>query len=159
LARHPSTADRPWLSELARLERAHLELFDGPDARALTIEEVRATPAAELAGIVLRAIPCHAVMRTRFSVSPLWNPGAAQPPAERPETLVVGRQALTVFHRRVPADEAALLPLLAAGATFEAVCGRLAELAPEDTVVARAFELLGQWVGDGLIMAPSAVSQ
>ena len=41
VAGHALAADRPWLAELARLERARLEVFDGPDAAPLSIAALR----------------------------------------------------------------------------------------------------------------------
>src|SRR6185295_6948564 len=41
LAGHPLAAERPWLAELARLERARLEVFDGPDAAPVTMAALR----------------------------------------------------------------------------------------------------------------------
>ncbi|HEY7376372.1 MAG TPA: DNA-binding domain-containing protein, partial [Polyangia bacterium] len=41
LARHALAGARPWLAELARLERARTEVFDGPDARPLALDDLR----------------------------------------------------------------------------------------------------------------------
>jgi hypothetical protein len=73
LAYHPLTEARPWLSELARLERTRLELFDGPDAEILTFDAVRAMPPEALPELALRAIPCQAVVRVEHVIAPLWR--------------------------------------------------------------------------------------
>jgi hypothetical protein len=73
LAHHPLTEARPWLSELARLERTRLELFDGPDAETLTLDSVRAMPPEALPELPLRAIPCQAVVRVEYAIAPLWR--------------------------------------------------------------------------------------
>lgn len=157
LRRHPLVKDRPWVSELARLERMHLELYDGPDSEVLTLDEIRAVPPADLPAHVLRAIPCHAVLKNRFSSSPLWKADTLgeMPDAvpEISETLLVWRQELTVFHRTVPPDEETVLPLLLEGARFDTVCTRLLDSVPQENAVVRAFELLTGWIGDGLIEA------
>jgi hypothetical protein len=161
LAGHPLVADRPWASELARLERLHLELFDGSDADPMSLDDVRALPPADLGGLVLRAVPCHTLLRSRFPITDLWkDPGhhdSSEALPEQPETLLVWRQDFTVFHRGVPDDEASLLPLLTYGTRFDAVCARLAELVPEENVPGRAFEVLSRWLGDGLIRAREEV--
>ncbi len=158
LAQHPSAADRPWIGELARLERAHLELYDGPDAEVLTLDAVSAIQPSGLGKLTLRAIPAHTLLRNHFQVSEVWKAPppqeAADAPPDTPETLLVWRQDLTVFHRAVPIDEEALLPLVATGSEFEVVCDRLCESESEDQAIGRAFELLTRWVMDGLICAP-----
>jgi hypothetical protein len=180
LATHPLTEDRPWLSELARLERLRFELFDGPDAEALTLDWVRALPPASLPDLALRAVPCLATLSTKFAIAPLWRAledaraGAKRPedrsaedrPAEdRPATLDAGvpppgsrgtiliwRKDLTVFHRALDADEIVCLPLLQAGTTFAAICERaLADAADTETAARRAFELLARWIDDGVL--------
>jgi len=165
LAQHPLAEDRPWLSELARLERLRLELFDGPDAEALTLDAVRALPPDALPELALRAVPCHATLRTEYAIAPLWRAlekGRAErveeddtpgDPAKVAETILIWRQQFTVFHRVVDPDEVLCLPLLRDGATFAAVCEQVLGDAPAETAAQRAFELLARWLGDGLLIA------
>jgi hypothetical protein len=157
LAEHPLAEGRAWVAELARLERTHLELHDGPDAEALSLEFVRTIQPAELGALTLLAIPSHRLLRNRFQVSAVWKAPdrhqAAGAPREISETLLVWRQDLTVFHRAVPADEEALLQLVATGARFDIVCERLLESEGDERAIGRAFELLTRWVVDGLICA------
>ena len=85
LATHALGAERPWLAELARLERTRLELHDGPDAAPLSEEAVRRVPAEALGALSLRLVPCHALLDDRFGVAAMWRAEgpAAGPPAER----------------------------------------------------------------------------
>ena len=163
LAHHPLAEDRPWLSELARLERTRLELFDGPDAEALTLDAVRALPPEALPELALRAVRCHALLHTEYAISPLWraleadrpekSPAPHDPP-KSPETILVWRQDLTVFNRVLGPDETACLPLLRDGATFAAICEQVLEGAPDaETAARRAFEHLAQWLTDELLAA------
>jgi hypothetical protein len=151
--------DRPWIAELARLERVHLELFDGPDAAVLTIDELRTRAPESLPALFLRAIPCHAVLKNRFAISGAWKAlGAGESTdvvPESGETLVVWRQGFDVFHRVVDEDEKPLLRLIEAGARFDVVCERLLERVPEEQGALRAFEILGRWMTDGLVAAPA----
>lgn len=73
LAQHPLCEGRPWLSELAQLERLRLELFDGPDAEALTLDAVRALGPEALPELPLHAIPCRAVLGTQYAITGLWR--------------------------------------------------------------------------------------
>jgi hypothetical protein len=101
LGAHATADERPWLAELARLERARLELFDGPDAEALTLEALRARPPAQLAALRLCLVPSHALVPTRFDVAALWRGDAPsdRDPAPNPTTLIVWRRENDVFHR------------------------------------------------------------
>ncbi len=111
LAAHAAATQRPWLTELARLERALLEMVDGPDAEPLTIERLRARPPADFAALRLRLVPCHALFPVRHDVAALWR--AVDPAAVEPEpvraTMLVWRREIEVFHRTVDEEEAAWL--------------------------------------------------
>src|SRR6185503_4599767 len=132
LAGHALARESPWLSELARLERTHLELYDGPDAVAVSLADIRAIAPADLPATRLRAIPCHTLLRARFPIAALWKTPVADQLREQPETLLVWRHDVTVFHRAIPDDEAPLLEMLATGANFEALCARLLAAVSED---------------------------
>ena len=156
LAAHPATGARPWVAELARLERARLELFDGPDAAALTLETLRARAPADFADLQLRLVPSHALVTTRFDVAALWRSDdpAASDVARSPTTLIVWRQGTDVLHRAADAEEAAWFERIAArDVTFEALCADLAHDRTDDAAAARAFELLGRWANEGLLHA------
>jgi hypothetical protein len=156
LAAHAAATARPWVAALAHLERARLELFDGPDAEVLTLEALRALPPATFAALPLRLVPSHALLETRFDVAALWRAEdpAAVPPAMAPTTLIVWRRDGEVFHRLADVEEAAWLPRFVTSAvTFEEVCAALATHRTEEAAAARAFELLGRWASDGLLRA------
>lgn len=162
LAAHPLAEGRPWLAELAQLERLRLELFDGPDAEALTLDQVRALPPETLPELALRAIPCHATLCTEYAIAPLWraleghatkNDYAFDAPPRSAETILVWRQQLTVFHRVVDPDEVDCLALLGDGVTFATICEELLQDAGAEAAARRAFELLARWLHDGVLVA------
>jgi hypothetical protein len=156
LAAHPTTARRPWVADLARLERARLEMVDGADAETLTLEALRTFPPERFAALRLRLVPSHLLFATRFDVVPLWrsdDPGAAVP-APSPAALLVWRRALDVLHRAVDGEEADWLRRLEAGeVTFEELCAGLGRGRTDEAAAARAFELVGRWASDGLLRA------
>ena len=140
--------------ELARLERARLEVFDGPDAAPLSIAALRDVAPEQFGALRLRLIPAHRLLDGRFTISETWradDPGVTPPRAE-PETLIVWRRDVDVFHRSADSDEGRFLPRLAqAVVTFEALCAELAETRADADAAARAFELVARWVGEGLL--------
>jgi hypothetical protein len=154
LAGHPLAADRPWLVPLARLERTYTELFDGPDAAAMTLPELQALPPEELTALPLALIPCHRLLAADFAVAAVWDAPdeAADAPAER-ELLLVWRHDGELFHRSVPADEEPLLAAAATGATLQALCD-LASATPSTTTedaAQRVFQTVARWLADGIV--------
>ena len=81
LAAHALAADRPWLAELARLERARLEVFDGPDAAPLSIAALRDVRARTIRRAPPAPDPGAPVARATASRS--RRPGAPTIPARR----------------------------------------------------------------------------
>ena len=156
LATHPCAVERPWLAELARLERARLEVFDGPDAAPASIAALRAVPPERFGALRFRLIPSHRLLDNRFAIAPTWRAGDANgaPPRAAPETMIVWRRDSAVFHRAADADEAPWLPRLAdaRGALFADLCAALGEKLPDEAAAARAFELVARWAAEELIV-------
>lgn len=167
VAGHALASDRPWLAELARLERARLEVFDGPDATPVSLAALRAIAPERFGALRLSLIPAHRVLANRFTIAPLWRaqapedaalpreaPGTLQPREAR-EVLIVWRGDVDVFHRAADDDEARWFPRLAdsGGVAFETLCAALAETRDDAAAAARAFELVARWAGEGLLRA------
>lgn len=156
LAAHPTVARQPWVAELARLERARLEMVDSADAETLTLESLRALPPEQFGPLRLRLVPSHALFATRFDVIPLWrsDTSGAAVPEPSSTALLVWRRELEVLHRAVDGEEADWLRRLEAGdVTFEELCAGLGRGRGDEAAAARAFELVGRWASDGLLRA------
>jgi hypothetical protein len=172
LAKHPTGQARPWLPELARLERTRLELVDAADADTLTLDRARAMDPAELVTVPLRLVPAQAVLENRHQIAPLWrhlsavaDPAEAasatdgeangiEPPSQRREALLVWRTEGEIRHRPVDDDERTWLGRLGAGTTFEQLCALAPAGTPDETAAAQAYERLGRLIADGLLRAP-----
>jgi hypothetical protein len=156
LATHPCAAERPWLAELARLERARLEVFDGPDAAPASLAALRAVPPDRFGALRVRLIPSHRLLDNRFAIAEAWRAGVADeaPPRAAPELLIVWRRDSVVYHRAVDADETRWLPRLAdaPGVVFGDLCAVLGERLPDEAAAARAFELVARWAAEELIV-------
>jgi len=159
LAGHALAGARPWLAELARLERARTEVFDGPDASPVAIADLRAIPPERFGALRFRLIPSHRLLADRFAIAAIWRAAdgddVSSPPRAETETLIVWRRDDTVYHRPADEDEARWLLRLAAadGAPFVDLCAALGETQSDEAAAARAFELLARWAGEGLIVA------
>jgi hypothetical protein len=154
VAQHPLGREQPWLVPLARLERAYTELFDGPDAETLSLDQVRALPPEQLTTRPLTLIPCHRVLAHDFSLDPYWRAldagEEAAAPARQREVLLVWRQDLEVFHRPVDQAEEALLAAAREGASIQQLCEAVAAESTE-AAAQQVFQTVARWLGDGLV--------
>jgi hypothetical protein len=148
LAGHPLSRERPWLPALAALERTHTELFDGPDGTPLTMDQLRATDSEALMALVLRPIPCHRLLAHDFALADIWET-PEEAPARAPETLLVWRQDVEVYHRAIDPEERALLARLDGRTSLQALCESMPGAV--DEVAQALFNVLGRWVTDGLV--------
>jgi hypothetical protein len=151
LARFLGERGRPVHADLARLERARAEVFDGPDAAPLSRDELAARPPDEFPRLPLRLVPASALLELSSNADELWDSiedGRPPPGADpaTPRAVLVWRRGTTVIHRTLGPDEAAALRRVhGGGATFGEVCEALAATSPAD-VVERALELLLGWL-------------
>jgi len=145
----------PWLAELAQLERARIEVFDGPDARPLAQDEVAAHDLA-LPDLELRVVPASVVVPLTWAIDDTWSAiadgGAGQVPVREARSLLVWRRGAAVFHRTLDRDEAELAPRLVTGIRFAEVCELLAKT-HGDEAASRATELLLRWLRAEILVA------
>jgi hypothetical protein len=161
IAEHELGVERPWLAELAALERARIEMVDAADSAPLTVDHLRTLTPEDFAGLMVRLIPAHIVVDAQYAVDELWERleqvGEEDPQEQEPEPaprqILVWREDVLIYHRALDEDEAALWPLLREGVPFGVICERLAGQ-QEDTEAAarRAFELLGRWATHGVLV-------
>jgi hypothetical protein len=153
LASHALGAERPWLVPLASLERAYTELFDGPDAATLGLDDVRALAPPALAALPLGLVPCHRILVHPFAIDPLWRATGEQAAAAKREVLLVWRQDIEVYHRVIDAEEQALLELAGKGTTLQHLCEQIAAESTEEGAH-KVFNLVGRWLADGMVRIP-----
>jgi hypothetical protein len=154
LARFLEDQGPPLHADLARLERARTEVFDGPDAAPMSRDDAAALPPAEFPRLALRLVPASVLVELSTSADEVWDAieddRPPPPAAAAPRTVLVWRRDLTVIHRTLDPDEAAALRRVHGGASFGEVCETLAAAARTD-VVSRALELLLRWLDSGAI--------
>lgn len=140
------------LAEIAGLEKALAEAFDGPDAEPLKL--------ATLAGIAperwtkLTFMPHPTAQRLTFSTNAadIWSAlreGNA-PPAPRlllePQAILVWRQDVTARFRSLPAEEAMMWDEAAAGTRFGVLCEMVSTYGGVEGADFRAASYLKDWV-------------
>jgi hypothetical protein len=157
LRAHPLAEHRPYLADLARLERERIEVFDAADCATLDMESLRTRAPETFASLELQLIPACTTIAAEFAVDEAWQAldEDREPPAlsRAPSTFAVWRNEPMTYHRALGPDEAALWPLLAGGVSFGIVCDRLTERHADEDVAPLAFQLLATWVNEGLLRA------
>jgi len=151
----------PWAADLAALERARLEIFDGPDAEPLSHDAAVALGDA-LPELVLAWVPSSQVVPIGWAVDDLWSAIEDDQPAfepapvadGEPRVVLVWRCDTKVLHRTLEPDEATLAPAIAAGARFAEVCEVLGA-AHGEAAGPRAAELLVRWLAGEALAAPA----
>ena len=147
----------PEVGELAALEWALAQSFIAGDAAALGVEDLGAV---NWERAVLRLVPSVRLLDMATNAPAIWSALAADdapPPEEmspaiRP--LLVWRQEFTCVFRETTEDEREVLPRVAQGLSFAALCEDLVARHGAEDGVARAGGLLGQWARDGLLVRP-----
>lgn len=162
IARHELGARRPWLTDLARLERALAHALDAPGVPADLEAVLRALPAALWGELRLVLAPAATRLTTRWDLAaviraadesdghPAATALAASMPPGDPRELLVGRAGQHVYVRELEAAEAHALDGFAAGASFATICeraaGDVASFSPEHMV-----SYLRRWIQDEVV--------
>jgi hypothetical protein len=147
-----------WAADLAALERARIEVFDGPDAPPLARADVVAL-GANLPDLLLSWIPSSIVVPLTWAIDDLWSAIEDEQPPPEPvrgdRMVLVWRREISVLHRTLDPDEAKLAQQIAIGARFSDICEVLASL-HDDDAGPRATELLLRWLeAQALAAAPT----
>lgn len=122
-----------YLADLAALERARTDAFDGPDERALTRADLAEIPPEDIAFLRLPLVPTASLLAFTTIADEVWIALEAEtavpdsPASVTPRTVLVWRRDTLVVHRTLAADEAQVLQALAAGATFAEACELLVD--------------------------------
>jgi hypothetical protein len=161
LRNHPLAKRWPFISELARLERAILDVFHAADASPLSDQAMRAIPSQLWSAINLQTHPAVAILRNEWRVTDVlcavergrhWSQ-----PAHQKTTVLVWRQDARVNYRDLEDVETGALALLSEGASFAAICEAMAALATGPDQVTLIGRLLARWLGDGIIVRADAM--
>jgi hypothetical protein len=153
---HPMREDAPFIADLAKLERATVEVFLGPDAPALDPESLRAVAVEDWPAMKLKLHPSAQILALDWQVSDLlqavedhrpWNP--AKPGAIK---VLVWRDNAHVFHRDLDPTEANALEAAANSATFAEICDIVAANAGDQDPVATMNQFISRWLSNSLLV-------
>jgi hypothetical protein len=155
LCGHPLAQARPFLSDMASLEWAIVEAFDAEDADILEASVLAGVSPGAWPNLRLLLTPSLRLLSFEWDVMATWRGvrenQASTPPAQRPAHVRVWRQDLRVLHREIAVDELAALHAALGGEAFATICETIAVHSGNDAAAARAAQLLGQWLSEGLL--------
>lgn len=153
LRAHPMRERTPFVADLAALERAIVEVFQGRDAEALAPDALRAIAPTDWPAMKLTLQPAAQLLALDWRVSDLVRAVEDKRPWETPEQraakVLVWRHGTRVLHRELEAVEADALEAIVRGESFAEICDRIAS-SDSDPVTA-VNQLLARWLSDGLL--------
>ena len=153
-------AEHSELAEIAALESALNDAFDGPDAEPLRTDHLAALPAAAWPQLLLRPHPTASRLNLACNAFAIWSAlrdGAAPPEAVRlavPQQIVVWRDDVTARLRVLEAEEAMMWDEAGRGVRFGGLCEMVATFGGEQDASLRAASYLKNWVDTGMLQAP-----
>jgi len=156
LARSRDTEMPPFVPDLARLERARLDVFDAPDAAIVTLDDLRQIPPQDWGDLRFHLIPALGLLESRWPLHEIWAAGADSPEREwRPAyvSLRVWRQGFLVYQAAMDETERAALACLQRAMPFGEVCATLEHTVSQEEAAQQAGALVLRWIEDGLLAA------
>lgn len=156
LSAHPLREKWPFIADLARLERALIEVFHGPDAPALEPNDLRMVAATDWPTIELRTHPALQVLTLGWNVAEVLRAVEEandwRAPKHETAALLVWRTGNRCYYRDLDGAELAGIRALANGVSLAALCERVAAVTTAADPTALIFELLGRWLDDGILV-------
>jgi Putative DNA-binding domain len=115
----------PWLTDVARIERAWLDAYHAADVQPLMPHDLAAIHSDKLVNTVLKPHPATRVIRSRFSVVTIFTASRSDGPDSHievvePEDALVTRPSLEVEVRQLPPGGAIFLSHLMTGESLGA---------------------------------------
>ena len=158
----------PHLADLARLEWAHVEVFDAADAEPLRLADLESLPPDEWPALRLQLIPACLVLESAWPVHEIW--ASADPEADasadtaterapeawtrEPTVIRVWREGFSVSHAAMGPEEQRAFRVLARSEPFAEICAAIEDGLDADTAARQIGAILLRWLEDGLIARP-----
>jgi hypothetical protein len=152
--------ERELVVDMARLEWAHVELFDAPDPPRLDAAALAGLDEQGLASSRLVLSPALRLLRVSYPVIELRNrllrvtDAKIALPDPEPAALVLARRALSLVHHRLRPTPFALLEALARGVSLSEACEFACAVDAEATreVESEVASWFADWVARGFIV-------
>ena len=151
-------SERPEIAEIAALERALNDAFDGADAVPMGKAELLGIAPDDWSRIVVEPHPTARRLDFSTNAFDIWTAlkNESAPPAASPQTapdpILVWRKELMPMARRISTDEAMMWDEAAAGVPFGVLCEMMATMFDAAEAPGRAANHLLVWIEAGLLV-------
>jgi hypothetical protein len=153
---HPLREEFPFLADLARVERALIEVFHAPGAVPLDAPQMRALPPKDWPALKLRLSPAHQILELEWDVAPILKAveEGVEPsqPTRREIRMLVWRNSNRVYYRAIDSAERAALDAIGKGTTFAEMCEVIASGVEDGDPSVAINQRLETWLRDGLLI-------
>ena len=152
-------SNHPQIAEIAALEKALADAFDGPDAPVLSMDDLAAVPPEDWAFLTFTSHPTVERLRVTTNAADIWSALSDEnPPPDlihlpEPQSVIVWRQELMAHYRPFHAEEAMMWNEAVKGVRFGVLCEMVATFAGEDEAGLRAATYLKSWIDAGMLTA------
>jgi hypothetical protein len=146
------------IAELAWVDMALGEAFVAPDAVALRADDLAEIDWDRASFTISPTLDLGSLTTNATAIWSALAAGEIPPAVEtlaEAAAILVWRDGETARFRAIDRAEQQALLAIRAGQTFAALCADMVEAHGEQAGVARAGRMLGQWLGDGLIVGVS----
>ena len=153
----PDLALHPELAEIAELEKALIDAFDGPEARPLSLAALGEVAPEHWPRLVFEPHPTSRRLDFWTNAAELWSAlhdEAAPPKPERlpePQAILVWRDDMTSRFRPLSPEEAMMWNEAVGGTRFGVLCEMVATFGGVEDAEIRAATYLRNWVGTGML--------
>jgi Putative DNA-binding domain len=162
LRNHRLARQWPFITELATLERAILDVFHAADAPTLSVEGLRMIPPQRWPELELRAHPAvrivHGEWRVADVLSAVESGDEWSLPAHERAVMILWRQNAQVRYRDLREVEVKALGLVSQGASFAAICEAIATDPGQHDQTTLIGQMLARWLADEIILADTGAS-
>jgi hypothetical protein len=145
------------VSEIAALEKALADAFDGPDAEPLAIDQVAALAVDDWPQLTFQPHPTAIRLTFTTNAAAIWSAlkdETAPPDLVRypePQALLVWRQDFMARFRPLDPEESMMWNETTKGVRFGILCEMVAMFGGEDDAEIRAATYLRGWIDSGLL--------
>jgi hypothetical protein len=158
LESHPLREQWQFIADLARLERALIEVFHAADAPALSRDELHAIAPGDWPMLELKTHPALQLLPMEWNVA---NVARAvedgiewQTPKRESSHVLVWRKDCRSYYREVGGIERDLIHAMTAGASVAALCEQVAAASLSGDPTVAFLELLERWLADSILTIP-----
>ena len=153
---HPMREEFPFLADLARMERALIDVFHADDAAPLDADAMRAIAPTDWPALKLNRNPATVVLELQWNAAAIL--GAIErgeepsPPTSGAMSMLIWRNRNCVYYREIDVAERNELEAIAAGCTFAEICEMIANTAEEENPAVAINQRLEAWLRDGILV-------